>query len=396
MFVNRPGFRLVSISVVRSARCASTKFQEGDLVLLRSLARPDKVSLSKPLEKDGQLSVPDGKIEHNDLIGSFPRSTILQSHRRKDRYMAVHPTLEEYISLSDRDAQPIYAPDAAAIVSMMDIHVDYPALSHSGELLEKPLQYLEAGSGHGSFSIAMARAIHAANCHATESKPELRGAILHSIDNRELHSKRAAKTVKNFKRGMYSKNVEFHVAESPSSWLTGEDSAKYRKLSNDLQLDDRLESEFAFLSGAFLDMADSHLEIKEVAKSLKHDAPLVIFTPSITQIMEAIKLVQEDRDIKLTFVRCAEITSGAGGGMREWDTRLTYVRKTGEQVAVCRPKVGIRVQGGGFIGMFKKIPNDSRPKKDEAATESEAEINAKITLKQEGIAEDESLDNVEK
>jgi tRNA (adenine57-N1/adenine58-N1)-methyltransferase len=125
------------------------------------------------------------------------------------------------------------------------------------------------------------------------------------------------------------------------------------------------------------------------------DGNLIVFNPSITQINEcALKIKQEG--IPLELDRVIELGVNGGSGGREWDVRPVKPRVQKVQVApeedaelssdnasrdaeqeqaehvpvqdgspsqtpdegkwamVCRPKVGERVVGGGFLGVFKK------------------------------------------
>ncbi|GMG51959.1 unnamed protein product [Ambrosiozyma monospora] len=271
--------------------------------------------------------------------------------------MLSKPTTEEYINLIARDAQPIYPLDAAAIVNLADLHIDYPEVDADGNLKNPPLQFFEAGTGHGSLSLQILKTLHPANCFVKQANGEIdlskRGAVLHTIDCKEAHSARGAITVNKFKKGMYSNDVEFHVSESPTKWLE-EESAEYAALSKPTEDLLEFEDKEAFLSGAFLDMGGFDEHLRSVAKHLKLDAPLVIFCPSISQIMQALQLLLENPDIKLNFVRTVQLLDGAGGGLKEWDTRTAYIKATGKTGWVCRPKVGVRVCGGGFVMVFRK------------------------------------------
>lgn len=322
-----------------SKRALST-FCAGDVALIRMVDKPDRVWLTKPLEESKTQGVHSGDIPHSQIIGKNPRCFTPTTKNGRFRYIVTHPTQEEFINLSPRNAQPIYPFDAASIVNLAELHIDYPQLSETGEIVN-PVQILEAGTGHGSLTLCLAKALHPANCHAYEGSDGSiykRGAILHSLDQNSAHLKTGRKTLAQFQRGIYAKNVDFHLVESPSKWLE-------EQWDSQNQLD-----------AAFLDMPSSEDHFKAIAQNLKIDCPIILFSPSVTQILDAVKHVHLNRDLRLSHIRTMEFIPGAGGGMREWNVGFTTVRSTGEQSAICRPKVGIRVCGGGFVGIFKKLP----------------------------------------
>ncbi|GMG21421.1 unnamed protein product [[Candida] boidinii] len=99
--------------------------------------------------------------------------------------------------------------------------------------------------------------------------------------------------------------------------------------------------------------------------------------------MEALYTVDADPDTKLHFVKTVQLLDGVGGGLKEWDTRKAFIRASGEVGWVCRPKVGIRVVGGGFVIIFKKAannillePTDSRSTEANQAAKEETETEA--------------------
>ena len=128
---------------------------------------------------------------------------------------------------------------------------------------------------------------------------------------------------------------------------------------------------------------------------LKRDGLLVVFMPSITQIGECLQLIRDQR-LPLVQEKVIELGSGISGG-RIWDVRFATKKsgadpaswatpsdaeistpaeadeqstasdtasdvstaeepsKEGESVLVCRPKVGLRIQGGGFVAVWRRI-----------------------------------------
>ncbi|KAI7540611.1 hypothetical protein KC317_g17147, partial [Hortaea werneckii] len=153
-----------------------------------------------------------------------------------------------------------------------------------------------------------------------------------------------------------------------------------------------------FLSHAFLDLPGAEEHLSSVAQALRTDGTLIIFNPSITQIMASFSKVKED-GLPLVLDRVIELGVNGGTGGREWDIRAVKPRAqhkkssigageddsgaedggvdgTSDDVQeprmsdgregadegakdegwkmVCRPKVGDSIVGGGFLGIFEK------------------------------------------
>src|SRR4051812_9042450 len=110
------------------------------------------------------------------------------------RLFATFPTMEEYILKSPRIVTPIYPTDAASIAALLNLHVSPPESPD-----EPPVEVLEAGTGHGSLTLSIARQLYAANV-----MPGATGAVLHTIETRESHTRAAERLLARFRRGIYS------------------------------------------------------------------------------------------------------------------------------------------------------------------------------------------------
>lgn len=288
------------------------------------------------------------------------------------------------------------------IVSLLDLHPSTPGADNGGG--QDTLQIFEAGTGHGALTLNLARAIHGANT-ATPPIPDLpskaadensikavndglgaktakeiydawrasRRAVIHTLDQSPAYSAHAQKTVKNFRRGMYFPNVDFHVGSIKD------------------YLSDRLsETNKAFLDHAILDLPNTHTYLDIVGEALKANGSLVTWCPSITQINKCVMLVKEEK-MPFLLERVIEVGAGLSGG-REWDVRMVRPRalmkarleakipgSKGEVIdpiaeivedielpaepasrndgweMVCRPKVGVRIIGGGFTALWRKM-----------------------------------------
>jgi tRNA (adenine57-N1/adenine58-N1)-methyltransferase len=277
-----------------------------------------------------------------------------------------------------------------------------------------PFEILEAGTGHGSLTLHLSRAIHSFNglrpispelYHSSESLPEDsassgasetrplnfspedlesyekwrsgRRAILHSLEASPKHLEHAKGVVQGFNFGLYSGNVDFHSA-SLRPWLSS--------LSK--------ERPAPFLSHAILDLPQVSEELEGVARAMLANGTVIVFVPSITQIVKCAQLVKE-RDIPLYLDDVLELGSGAGTGGRQWNVKAVKPRAllkaeaearlrlqeedsaeqnrfdqdesaesedgdTGDGGAgggwemICRPKAFGRIVGGGFVGIWKR------------------------------------------
>ena len=209
-----------------------------------------------------------------------------------------------------------------------------------------------------------------------------RRAIIQTLDISASHSGFAKKVVNNYNNGMYFRNINFHVGTIESY------------LSSRLQ-----DSEEPFLEHVILDLPSTHDFLEIVAKALKPSGTFLAFCPSITQINSCI-LKAKKNNLPLWLESVLEIGPAAGVGGRPWDVRVikpralvraqeeaAKMRKEGAETQpievadsrneaamaedfkldtgkteeedgwemVCRPKVGSRVTGGGFIAVFKRM-----------------------------------------
>ncbi|KAK3075895.1 hypothetical protein LTR53_000324 [Teratosphaeriaceae sp. CCFEE 6253] len=389
-------------------------FRPGDHVLLRPTKdRNASPILTKPLRAGQRLDTHRGAIRHDDLIGKNARELVRSAGGRSGtaEYRLHELKLEEYVRLTRRLVTPLYPQDAQLIVGLLDLHPEPPRWGESDSTRLAKLEILEAGTGHGALTLYLSRAIHAANPPlprpsdaaptagdeeesddpALEAWKATRRAVIHSIEISAKSSTHAEKVVRGFRHGMYSPNVDFHVGDV-SAWSTALLASR-----GDHQ---------PCLSHAFLDLPGTEHHLGAVTAALRTDGTLVVFCPSITQIMACLSTVKED-GVPLELEKVIELGVNGGTGGREWDVRAVKPRAAaaaaaaakaavevevevevgesregseaegrtdsavdvgeGQQVKqnspeegwkmVCRPKVGDMVVGGGFLGVFKKQRN---------------------------------------
>lgn len=290
------------------------------------------------------------------------------------------------------------------IVSLLDLHADPTS--------DERIEILEAGTGHGGLTLHLARAIHAANHDQSQAvtvdymdqsaERNKRKAIVHTIEIAEKHSRRAQEVVSGFRHGLYARNVDFHVGRI-------EDFLERRYTMD--------KGTNPFLTHAILDLPGPDYYLAPIADALKTDGTLVVFNPSVTQITSCVQKVSEkgiplqleqvlelgggmsggkEWDVRIARIRAAKATS-RGAQPIDNETSDESAARTSEPLSptseeadgavavaqaetasesesdvissrpasgsraeeqgwamVCRPKAGKMIQGGGFLGVWRK------------------------------------------
>lgn len=411
----------VVLSTATSIRRIATQrpFEEDDRVLLRLKSDRDAPALlTPPLKPGGRLHTHRGVLSHDNIIGKHARSTVwtepVRSGRAGQEYRIFDVSLADYVRLTGRLVTPIYSADANLIVSLLDLHPDVfdsRCFPDTDEGTQGPprLEVLEAGTGHGSLTLHLSRAVHGANPprpweheptddkeHAIEQWKKRRRAVIHTVDVSARYSAHAESVVAGFRRGMYRHNVDFAVG-AVGDWVLRTQADRGGK---------------PFLSHAILDMPNADWNLAVVASALQTDGTLVVFNPSITQITQCTTTIRNEF-LPLQLETVIELGVNGLSGGREWDVRPVRPRATRPNVKhrtasgaaqavasentlhdedvssdetadvkataeseeteqlesrqedrstkqdglsmVCRPKVGERVIGGGFLGVWKKM-----------------------------------------
>ena len=119
---------------------ASGPLRPGDRVLLID-DRSRRYLIS--LKDGGRFHSHKGVLDHTVLIGAHEGCTVVTSGG--SRLLALRPTLADYVLKMQRGAQVIYPKDAAMILSHGDI---FPGAT-----------VIEAGTGSGALTLALARAV---------------------------------------------------------------------------------------------------------------------------------------------------------------------------------------------------------------------------------------------
>lgn len=367
--------------------------------------KTSKRKLTKPLREDGETDIDSHPIKHSYLIGQESNVRLLSTSKDRLRKLSVfarHPTLDEFTSLAPRRVAPIYATYAETIVALLDIHNEPPSLENDSRKSGPTFQILEAGTGHGSLTLQLARAIASANPPPSEDiKPRAskltkyrageeidegdnngesdalnewlkqRRAVVHTVDIDPLNREHADKLIRSFRNAAYWPHIDFY-AGNVKEWAA-------EKLSSTEQQ--------PFLDIVILDMPGVEEYISSVVGAVKSGGQLLVFVPQITQVASCVQeIVGNDLGLKLEKV--VELGDGISNG-RLWDVRLADLRNTrlskfakdgaehepdseaelnivdGRQPTksavgtippmVCRPMVGETTRGGGFVALWKKV-----------------------------------------
>lgn len=234
------------------------------------------------LEPDRDFHYHRGLLPHNEIIGSSDGSRHASS--MGSELLAVRPRLADYTQKMGRGATIIYPKDAAAILMWADIG--------PGNIV------LEAGTGSGALTMALARAVDP-------------GGRVVSYDRRENHAARARKLIRGF-FGDIPAHVELRVGDVEGA------VAKVQP--------DRL----------VLDVPEPWHVVEAAAAHLADGGIFCCYLPTVPQIQSVRSALSETRSF--TFVSTFEVL------VREWVVEGRSVRP------------GHRMVGHtGFITVAKKV-----------------------------------------
>jgi tRNA A58 N-methylase Trm61 len=395
------------------------RYPENDVLFLRQKGtRGPKWRLTSPLRPDARIRLGYGAtINASDLIGRRVLDSVVDS---SDRKVDIHePTMGAYILNSERHATPIYPHHASFIVSLLDLNVSQPSEEDYDIETNKPLppfEIFEAGTGMGSLTLHLARALNAANpavppmlrdalCtaryksedHSLDLSDEVqatfdtyrsnRRAVLHTLDQNAKHSSAANKLVRQYRRSLYYPTVDFHIG-SISDYITS------RLAETDEQ---------PVFSHAILDLPSAEDYASPVIQALHPNGLLVVFSPSISQIArfqawisQTKQPLRQERVIELDVSTTADGVLDTGGG-KEWDVKTVVPRADPEAVPVqvMRPKVGDRLSGGGFVGVYRRWPNDQALAQPEPVREENVSDTEETIEPVEPVEPAETIESVE-
>lgn len=353
-----------------------------------------KRKLTHPLREDGQTDLGDRgyTIKHADLIGKESYTEIVNTSRdglRHLRIVAEHPTLDEFTTLAPRRVAPIYASYASTIVSLLDIHPE-PHTSQSVPRTSSPsLQILEAGTGHGSLTLQLARSIAAANdltkdtnirpaplaktlykageeyegdiefeySEEMETWRKERRAVLHTVDIDPQNRVHADRLIRSFRGALYWPHINFYAGDV-KDWVAQHLGGSGGK---------------PFLDIVVLDMPGVEDYIASVTPVLKPGGQLLVFQPQITQIAACVQEIAAN-NLGLEMNTVMELGDGISNG-RQWDVRLTQLKsvareKTAELVK-SRSKAKLKSRTDSVVTEQAATDEDERLKIEHDGKEQE-------------------------
>ena len=203
----------------------SRPFAAGDHVLLVDAKRRRYLVT---LEEGGEFHTHAGVLPHDEIIGGAEGSTFRSTQGAS--FLAIRPTLAEFVLKMPRGAQVIYPKDLGPILMLADI---FPGA-----------RVLESGVGSGALSMTLVRA----------------GAVVTGYELREDFARRATRNV--------------------STFLGPDALESYRVEVRDVYEGiDEVE-----LDRVVLDLPEPWRAAKHAAGALHRGGVLVAYTPQITQV----------------------------------------------------------------------------------------------------------------
>ncbi|KAF9964319.1 hypothetical protein BGZ70_006625 [Mortierella alpina] len=341
------------------------RFQYGDVIIIND-NKGDR-RLVGPLKKGGVRDNNFGRLTHDAMIGLEPLSTI-KTHKG-GKYTLQWPSLGEYSTKVKRQASIMYPKDATSAVHLLDL---FPGA-----------HVLEAGTGNGSMTLYIQRAIQGPGSH------------LDTVDIRNEHSLQAEQNVEGFWRGMYRPGITFWRSvgglQRVIKRLNGQDhgqsdippsgeEASSAAVQDDLQLNNDgrpltpLELKRKRLMRAHevlppnphpkghqydaisLDLPDSKSVLLDLLPLLKPDRPMCLYMMNMSQVLELVQWMRLNCR-GFTVEKVLEV------GWKEWSVRSAAVRS----------KVKGRVHVGGFGAVSPLKQPSTVPSLSEDADDASSE-----------------------
>ncbi|XP_031559916.1 uncharacterized protein LOC116296094 [Actinia tenebrosa] len=204
-------------------------------------------------------------FDHEIIIGREENGKVIDVEDLPFRVK--RPSLEQYVLHMKRVATPSYPKDIQAMISMAEIG--------QGSVV------LESGTGSGAMTLFLSRAVG-------------KEGHVHSFDNNTKH-------MKNGKENFFSWINSWNKTKSvqwPENVTFHECSVKKctEKIPKTCELD-----------AALLDLQSPEYNLEYILPAVKHEGPIVIFLPSITQVVDVISSCYE-KDLPFYVDNIIEVT----------------------------------------------------------------------------------------
>lgn len=221
------------------------KIGQSDNVLL--YLNPRRTYLIK-VEKGRSLHTHRGYVQHDSLIGK-PYGTRVSSNTGEE-FIALRPSLRDYIFKSQRKTQIMYPKDIALMVMFSGIGPGS--------------KVVEAGTGTGALTTALAHYV----------KPTGR---------------------------IYSYEVRQEFIETATKNLEKAGLAKYVTIKNK---DVTQGIEDSDVDAVILDLATPWLVVPHACSALKGSGAIVSFSPTIDQVVKTVEALREDWFVDIQTIEC--------------------------------------------------------------------------------------------
>ncbi|TPX08747.1 uncharacterized protein E0L32_009809 [Thyridium curvatum] len=157
---------------------------EHDTVFLEAPYKGGEYRLHRagPLKADEPVQLKDARrttLDAAHIIGKSSRDVI-----KTRKGLGSDPPLDESGKTNTQDHSKIYPADANFIVSLLDINLPVPGEDPDADA-QPPFEIFEAGTGMGSLTLHLARAIHGANPPVS---PSLRQSLVDAPYQRSNHN----------------------------------------------------------------------------------------------------------------------------------------------------------------------------------------------------------------
>ena len=172
----------------------------GDLVQLVSMR--DLKSFLLRIQPENRLETHNGFINHVDLVG-HPFGSIVHSHLGTD-FLLLTPSAAEITRTLKRRSQIIFPKDIGLILLKLSIE--------SGQ------EVIEAGTGSGAITIALARAVGPSGLvHSYDSRADMQNVALNNLELVGLSTRVNLKT-RDIKEGFDERDIPALFLDVPNPW----------------------------------------------------------------------------------------------------------------------------------------------------------------------------------